>query len=490
MFATDTGSQSLLAFEAATGATLWTTSIFVAGSLLSSPVVAGGVVYVASTGGLLFAVDVADGHIHWTATIPKTFDLTVPAIAGGAVYVSARQNDDTGVVEAFDATTGTPRWSANAGSGGISPPAVDQGAVYVAGADAFYAIDATTGASLWSTIGCSGPNPSAPAVANAVVYADCHGLTALDAATGATHWSSPIGVTDAPAVANGLVYVGGSDLRAVDAATGALAWSDNGYSGDPIVDSGYVYAWRDGGQIHAYASPVDGAALTISPSLPDFDTAMAGTVSEPLSMTITNVGTAPTTALGVTRTMSQFVVRSDTCADQELPPGASCTITASFGPTLPGPQNAALVVRATTGGSVQAVLHGLGNALQVQDTSKHGFGMVTIGDTATVIFAARNVSQGAITPVRAWIANDSPWFSITSDGCTGTTLASGQTCFVAVTFRPTAQGFALATLSVSGKPGSSCTPTSRATVRLFGSRGRARTSGRFPSAGTRTSRSR
>jgi outer membrane protein assembly factor BamB len=232
-------------------APLWTGNLMGTNQNHASPAVAGGVVYVTigavePTGeeftGLL-AFDAAGNtscsgipktcNSLWSATLSDNFVVSSPAVAGGVVYVG---NGD-GALHAFDAANGTRLWTAPTGAGVQSSPAVANGVVYVGSTDnKLYAFDAAgntncsgspkTCASLW-TATSGGDIVSSPAVANGVVYVGSfdHKLYAFDAA-GNTNcsgnpktcqplWMVTTGaeLISSPAVSRGAVYVGSHDRK-------------------------------------------------------------------------------------------------------------------------------------------------------------------------------------------------------------------------------------------------------------------------------------
>src|SRR5205823_3368516 len=97
------GEHHLYAYNAASGALLWT-------ALANSGVpatVANGFVYVGGCAGLC-AYDAATGALRWTAATANTVN-SAPAIAYGVVYVGA----ESAGLYAFNAADGTLRWHAN-----------------------------------------------------------------------------------------------------------------------------------------------------------------------------------------------------------------------------------------------------------------------------------------------------------------------------------------------------------------------------------------
>lgn len=165
----------------------------------SAPAVVGGVVYLGAAGndahGTLYAFDAAgstgcSGAVRvcvplWTAVAAGQL-VSSPAVAGGVVYIGSRDHH----LYAFDAAgsshcSGTPRtctplWSAVTASDVLSSPAVANGLVYVGSDDnRLYAFDAAasshctgtpkTCTPLWSFTG-TGPIRTGPAVVNGSVY--------------------------------------------------------------------------------------------------------------------------------------------------------------------------------------------------------------------------------------------------------------------------------------------------------------------------------
>ena len=157
----------------------------------------------------LCAVAQSGGSLLWHATTGN--NTTAFSIGGSVLYASNSQNS----VIAINASTGAGIWSSAAAIGKSAfPPAVANGAVYVAGNTTLSALKATNGKSLWSdTLSCA-PG-SSPSVADGVVYVyqggnNCPAVSAFNANTGAllssiTTSAASFGVS--PVVANGTLYV-------------------------------------------------------------------------------------------------------------------------------------------------------------------------------------------------------------------------------------------------------------------------------------------
>ena len=201
--ADSTSTGKLIAVDAATGAILWITNYDQAISDLA--VGADGTVYAVSNGisGFdlvisILAVDATTGRILWVTTAPGENGLAPPVVGGGLAYTHSKT-----AATAYDARTGRLVWRTSLVAidpccGTIGDPVLAGGTLYVGGdTDVLYAINAATGAIRWQHqfpfSNLDGPGPR-PAVANGVVYLSWPSgatatLYALDATTGATRWS-------------------------------------------------------------------------------------------------------------------------------------------------------------------------------------------------------------------------------------------------------------------------------------------------------------
>jgi outer membrane protein assembly factor BamB len=203
-----------------------------------------------------------------------------PVIGGGQLYVM----DTEGVVHAFDAVTGAPRWTSSfriEGDGATSVfgggASYDDGRVYVTtGVGEVAALDAKDGKQLWK-VKPAGPLRGSPTIALNAVYVMTQNneIHALNAADGAPLWNESgslgqagvFGVA-APAVGQGTIVAGYSsgELVAYRYENGRGLWSDalartslatsvgvlTDIDADPIIDRGRVFALGQGGRMAAY----------------------------------------------------------------------------------------------------------------------------------------------------------------------------------------------------------------------------------------------
>ncbi len=272
------------------------------GVLVSSPVVAYGIVYVGSFEGRLYAFKASSCGSSscaplWTAS---TGNIIFPslAIANGVVYAGSSDHK----LYAFNALgcgrpSCSPLWTATVKNTIISSPTIAQGMIYVGSDDDnFYAFNAS---------GCGSPScspvwmaptgyyvESSPAVANNIV---CVG--SLDRkfyafqASGCGKpvcsplWTATAGkeIRSSPAVANNVVYVGSDDgkLYAFNASgcgssSCSPLWtaSTRGYiKSSPAIANGIVYVGSGDDKLYAFNASGCG-----SPSCPPLWTASTGDI--------------------------------------------------------------------------------------------------------------------------------------------------------------------------------------------------------------------
>jgi len=182
--------------------------------------------------------------------------------------------------------------------------------------------------------------------------------------------------------------------------------------------------------------------ITISPTSRAFGSVVLGATSIPLAFTVKNNQTA---AASVTISTSVPFAQTNTCG-VSLGAEASCTINATFAPTVTGLQTGSITIAYAGVGSPQAVV--------LQGT---GITPVTVSPTA-VVFTNQHVGT-ASSPRTVSITNHqtAPMTinSIATSGVFGQTntcgssLAAAASCSVAVVFNPTVVGPASGTLTIT-----------------------------------------
>jgi len=118
--------------------------------------------------------------------------------------------------------------------------------------------------------------------------------------------------------------------------------------------------------------------IVLAPSPQDFGIVNVG-FSSNASLTVTNTGGSPTTALSlVTAGAAEFSVSNDTCSGQTLGAGARCSFSVAFAPTTFGARSGSVTVSATTGGSATSSLSGTGRDYVSLTVTKIGTGGGTV----------------------------------------------------------------------------------------------------------------
>ncbi len=229
------------------------------GQVYASPIVAGGVAYVGTTGGVFNAVSTRDGSLVWTFSAGRSV-FGAAAVSDDAVYFAC----DNGFLFKLERATGQELWRYELGDADVPrilphpsvfdwdwqgpQPVLADGVVFVgAGDGGFHAVDAATGARRWR-FATNGKVRNGAAIDGArIVFGSAdHFVYSLDRATGEQVWrfDSGIDVDAAPLVHEGRIIVGnrGGGLYSLDAETGEQHWR--------------LYFW--GSWVESTATVVDG----------------------------------------------------------------------------------------------------------------------------------------------------------------------------------------------------------------------------------------
>lgn len=278
------------------------------GQVYASPVVHDGIAFIGTTGGVINAVQVADGKVLWAQGVgapihgavavtddavyvasdiavhrferssgkpvwrqplvaapvsrvlphPNVFDWdwqgAAPRVLDDSVYIGSSE----GVLHALDATTGTPRWRFATGGKIRGAVALDAMQLFLGSTDGkLYALERASGRELWR-YDTGAAIEAAPLLHEGRVYVGNrgYGLYALDAAHGSEVWKLFFWgswVESTPVIVDAQLYVGSSDLRrvsAIDPASGEVRWRTDLFGwtfGTPLVVGDRIYAGAAGG---------------------------------------------------------------------------------------------------------------------------------------------------------------------------------------------------------------------------------------------------
>lgn len=204
------------------------------------------------------------------------------------------------------------------------------------------------------------------------------------------------------------------------------------------------------------------ANLTPGTSL-DFGSVTIGSSSGPQTVTVSNNGNAPLTINSITDDDPADFPVTNNCGGT-VAVGSTCAITVNFTPTRRGSISGTLTLDSSAAVSPQKlVLTGIGSvppALTVNPANLAFPGVATGASTTLPLVITNNgdddlvVGQGAFSNVD---------FSFNTDGCSGRTLAAGQTCQIDVRFAPSSVASITGILSIASND-----PVSPTTISLAG----------------------
>ncbi len=217
-----------------------------------------------------------------------------------------------------------------------------------------------------------------------------------------------------------------------------------------------------GGNYDAFVSKIGTAAasaVSISPSLVQFSIRPVGSVSQPNSSLLRDMGSAALTISNITTT-GDFSVEN-TCGSS-VAAASTCTFTVTFSPTQPGPRFGSIMIEDDGAGSPHFInLVGNGAtavadltpasltfpSLQINQTSSSQSANLTNDGNATLVISSIQISGDYAQ------TNNCP-----------SSLGIGSSCQFQMTFTPTAGGVRNGTLSITDNA-----PGSPHTVSLSGS---------------------
>ena len=191
------------------------------------------------------------------------------------------------------------------------------------------------------------------------------------------------------------------------------------------------------------------SATTINPS------ANVGNAAAPQSIVVTNTGDGSLTirGLGLSGPAAGDYSQASSCI-RTLTPGASCSITVNFTPRAYGARNATLTLFDNgSGGSQVIALHGSGAAPHALLSSSFlNFGGRGVGGSSApqnvVLF---NSGTGTLTISGLTVSAGAGDFSL-GTSC-GSTLVSGASCMISVSFSPQSSGPRSGAVTISDNAG-------------------------------------
>lgn len=245
------------------------------GRVGSSPYVADGMVVFGSWDGYVYAVDTESGNEVWRFDA-SSMVRSSPIINDDTVYIG----DWAGKMNALSLEDGTKLWSYETGRDHIySTPCFGEDCLYFGAMDSnprggpeggeLHAVDADSGERLWEFTENGGVG-SSPSLHEGTLYFGSfdNNVYAVDSESGEEIWSFETGdrIASSPAVDGERVYIGSWDnsLYALDLDDGSLSWSystdDRLYASNVTATEDAVYFGSHDGYLRA-VEPEDGTLV-------------------------------------------------------------------------------------------------------------------------------------------------------------------------------------------------------------------------------------
>ncbi len=258
---------------------------------------------------------------------------------------------------------------------------------------------------------------------------------------------------------NSTVYTAPSGAQVFAAGTIQWSWGLDNYGGGNYVNAGIQKTTANILNAFSQGASTPAPAVTLSPSSLSFASQNVGSTSGAQTVTLTNSGNAVLTlnSISVTGTHAGDFSQSSNCpvSPVTLAVNASCTISVTFTPSGAGSSSASLSITDNASGSPQSVsLSGTGAspapAVSFGPASL-SFGPQDLGTTSgsrsTTLTNSGTVAL-AISSIGITGANASDFSQSSNCPVSPSTLASGASCTVSITFSPSAGGSRTASLSV------------------------------------------
>jgi outer membrane protein assembly factor BamB len=236
--------------------------------IYADPIVADGVVYVATYSGKIYAYSTASGNLLWKYPSEGYVQGIIGGLIlnDGAIYFSAVG----GTVTALNINTQAVIWQYDTEDTLWASPCLNEDTLYIASYDKkLFALDIYTGDLKWEEpFVTNGPIVATPIYDNGVVYIGSldRGIYAVNAETGGLIWDfssdSDVEYTPknwfwaTPLMVDGVIYAPNMDgfVYILDAADGALITTlelNKAVSSDPVLYEGKVFLSTQDGDIYS-----------------------------------------------------------------------------------------------------------------------------------------------------------------------------------------------------------------------------------------------
>lgn len=293
-----------------------------------------------------------------------------------------------------------------------------------------------------------------------IPFTFAHGSSGGGSADGSLHWGGAGGAGGFGGGGGGGGTNGGGGGGAGGTGNSSEMYGGGGGGGSSTIPSGgSLSVTSSESAVVRITFALDGHAAYSSTAL-DFGRVPVGSAGSAQSLTLTNAGPGPMVvgAAGITGTgVSSFAFAGDGCTQGLglLEVGSSCEISVTFRPTAAGAAAATLTIQDSSDtGSASVSLSGVGT-IPVASAAPTAvdFGPNEIGAAASPRTVTLTNTGDADLVVGTVTLSGDPDFTVTSDACTGTTVAPGHSCAVALGFQPTELSNRAGTLKITHNAG-------------------------------------
>jgi outer membrane protein assembly factor BamB/DNA-binding MarR family transcriptional regulator len=254
---------TLFAVWADTGGVAWQRSL--GGNSTAEPAVDGGTVYALTEGGRLLAYDTGRGALLWSAPLPEGLGYMLPlTFSNGSILVSTTSGN---VLRVSARDPGRVLWQSPAGARMKGPVTVGDGLVYcIIDGGRAVALDLESGNQTWSSSpGTGSGNDLTSAYIQGRLYIGTRGrdVFCLDTSNGSVVWTESLKstISGSPALGGGLIFLGTQNglVYALDLADGKSAWPKPYDIGanvtmSPALAGGMVILGNDKGNVYVLSA--------------------------------------------------------------------------------------------------------------------------------------------------------------------------------------------------------------------------------------------
>ena len=255
--------EGLIAYNLVKASIVWRSAI---GNIESSPLLIGNRIYITTLEGKLICIEKEIGTSIWTYEISgerKTRSIRSSPASDGKVIVFGCDN---GSMYAVDVNDGRLRWSAKTRASILASPSIQEGRVFIGSTDStFYAFDVATGKQLWAQAVSGKINSSQAADKKHVYVATVNGTVyCLAGDDGSIVWKINTNgvINSAPLVSGATVYIGSLDrtLYALDSRSGEIIWrfkTDGRIKTMPVISQKHLFILAEDRSVVAFQERVN-----------------------------------------------------------------------------------------------------------------------------------------------------------------------------------------------------------------------------------------